>query len=234
MLPASLGKSKSNTITSSTSTREKPQSPPKQPRKEEEEEEVEDVVGPPIPPQKQSMQQRLNEEEKEEEEDLVGPPLPPSIPHQQPENNNNESDSDSDDVGPPLPPSFAKQPATTSSSTSKESSDDSDLSDSEQDNPTILPVTNQVKLKDHHKAISAIHIDPSGTRLITGSLDSQLKVWDFGGMDASFRPFRTVEPWEGNLVKDLAWSISGDGFLACSNSNQMTQPKLFDRDGIEV
>ena len=48
--------------------------------------------------------------------------------------------------------------------------------------------------------VSALSLDPSGSRLATGSYDNYVKLWDFNGMDMSLKSFRTFEPEEGNQV----------------------------------
>ncbi len=45
-----------------------------------------------------------------------------------------------------------------------------------------------------HLQVSALALDPSGARLVTGSYDYEVKFWDFAGMDASLRSFRSVQP----------------------------------------
>ena len=44
--------------------------------------------------------------------------------------------------------------------------------------------------------VSAMGLDPSGARLVTGSLDYEVRFWDFAGMDASLQSFRTLRPCE--------------------------------------
>ena len=39
-------------------------------------------------------------------------------------------------------------------------------------------------------------LDPSGARLVTGGYDYDVKFWDFAGMDASFKAFRSLQPCE--------------------------------------
>lgn len=36
---------------------------------------------------------------------------------------------------------------------------------------------------------------------MSGSYDYDAKIWDFGGMTASFKPFRSFEPKEGHQVR---------------------------------
>lgn len=50
--------------------------------------------------------------------------------------------------------------------------------------------------------MSALSIDPSGTRVVSGSYDYDAKLWDFGGMNSEFKPFRSWEIKEGHQVSD--------------------------------
>ena len=76
-----------------------------------------------------------------------------------------------------------------SDSDDDESSDDSD---DEMNLERRIPKSHEVQLNHGSKAISAMAIDPSGSRLVTGSIDYEVKFWDFAGMDASLRSFRLV------------------------------------------
>ena len=95
----------------------------------------------------------------------------------------------------------------------------------------ILPVTHEIKLKDHTRTVSALTLDPAGARLITGGYDYDVKFWDFAGMDRSFRPFRSIEPCGGNQIHQLQYSLTGDRVLIISGS---AKAKLYTRDGNEV
>jgi len=44
--------------------------------------------------------------------------------------------------------------------------------------------------------VSALSLDPSGARLVTGGYEYDVKFWDFAGMDSSLRSFRTITPCE--------------------------------------
>lgn len=63
-----------------------------------------------------------------------------------------------------------------------------------------FPITHELVMKDHTKVISALAIDPSGARVASGSYDYDCKLWDFGGMGATARPFKTWEPAETYYV----------------------------------
>jgi WD40 repeat protein len=78
--------------------------------------------------------------------------------------------------------------------------------ESEEDLPPF-PITHEVVLKDHTKVISALGLDPSGARLVSGSYDYDLKLWDFGGMDSRCKPFKSWEPAGSYYVRFslLSW-----------------------------
>lgn len=100
--------------------------------------------------------------------------------------------------------------------------------DNTQDSDSQLPITHEVVMKDHTKvsarteyraratqtdrpttdlslveqSVSALSIDPAGSRVVSGSYDYDCKLWDFAGMKADFRPFRSWECKEGHQVSD--------------------------------
>ena len=97
-----------------------------------------------------------------------------------------EFDPDADDlsVGPPPPPNQAAPAG---------EEPEFDPSDAEDDIPEF-PTTHELILKDHTKVVSALALDPSGARVLSGSHDYDCKLWDFGGMDWRCKPFKTWEP----------------------------------------
>ncbi|RKP39401.1 WD40-repeat-containing domain protein [Dimargaris cristalligena] len=116
-----------------------------------------------------------------------------------------------------------------SPSSSQHSSSSSEVSDYESDTGEAGPPTTQfVELSDHRKTVGALALDPAGARLISGGHDYTIKLWDFAGMDAAFRPFRTIEPFGECPIHDIHYSLTGDRFLAVADS---PSPMLFDRDG---
>jgi hypothetical protein len=50
------------------------------------------------------------------------------------------------------------------------------------------------------KGVTALALDTSGSRLLSGGFDYQLKFWDFNGMTSDLLSFRTLEPVEGHQV----------------------------------
>ncbi|MEW5307508.1 MAG: hypothetical protein WDW36_009898 [Sanguina aurantia] len=98
----------------------------------------------------------------------------------------------------------------------------------EEDDPYQLPVTHEVNLAGHEKAVTCMDVEHSGSRLLTGSMDYTVRIYDFAGMKSDLRSFRELEPCEGHPVHALSWSPSGDAFLAVTGA---CQAKIYDRDG---
>ena len=94
-----------------------------------------------------------------------------------------------------------------------------------------VPVSHQVDLGGFTKAATCVSVEPSGNRVVGGSMDSHLKLFDFGGMDARHAAFRTVVPESGHVVVALAHSPTGDRVLVATAG---AQPRVFDREGKET
>ncbi|KAG0145157.1 hypothetical protein CROQUDRAFT_46155 [Cronartium quercuum f. sp. fusiforme G11] len=94
-----------------------------------------------------------------------------------------------------------------------------------------LPISHEVLMQDHTKTVSSLSLDPSGARLVSGSYDYTCKLWDFGGMNSSFKPFRSWEPRESHQIHQTVWSNTGDSFIVVTAANQ---PQLYDRDGAQI
>lgn len=74
--------------------------------------------------------------------------------------------------------------------------DDSDDEAEETDLEKRIPAGLEINLAHGTKTVSALSVDPSGARLVTGSLDYDVKFWDFQGMNSSLQSFRTLRPCE--------------------------------------
>ena len=94
-----------------------------------------------------------------------------------------------------------------------------------------IPVSHQVDLGGFGKAATCLSVEPSGNRVAVGSLDCQLKFFDFGGMDSRHQAFRSVEPEAGHAVVALAHSPTGDRLLLATSGSQ---PRVLDREGKEL
>ncbi|KAM7331829.1 WD repeat-containing protein 70-like [Alexandromys fortis] len=158
-----------------------------------------------------------------------------------------EDSSDSSDdefFGPPLPPKMVGGPVCTgdedilsplapSLGEEGEEDDDDDSEDEAEEENLVLriPDSHEITLKHGTKTVSALGLDPSGARLVTGGYDYGVKFWDFAGMDASLKAFRSLQPCECHQIKALQYSNTGDMILVVSGSSQA---KVIDRDGLEV
>ncbi|KAF4572697.1 hypothetical protein EYR40_004224 [Pleurotus pulmonarius] len=140
--------------------------------------------------------------------------------------------SDSDEPGPSLPPK--RQVEDEEEEKDEDEEPEFDPSDPEFDDGDSqlpqFPITHEIVMKDHTKVISALALDPSGARVLSGSHDYDCKLWDFGGMDYRCKPFKTWEPSGTYHIHDVKYSIDGQRFLVVSGT---TQAKLYDRDGEE-
>lgn len=122
---------------------------------------------------------------------------------------------------------------------SKDWGSDSDSdSDNQSDDEDEYPVSHELVLKTHERAVTTTTLDPSGSRLITGSVDCTIKLHNFASMTpTTVRAFKSVDP---NLQKSSANSethpinhvefnpLSGGTFLCISAH---PQGKIMNRDG---
>ncbi|PNX95196.1 WD repeat-containing protein 70-like [Trifolium pratense] len=150
-----------------------------------------------------------------DDDSLVGPPPPP--PH------NEEEDDDGEMIGPPPPPPGSNL----------DDSDDED-DDSDEDQPSNrfrIPLSNEIVLKGHTKVVSALAVDHTGSRVLSGSYDYMVRMYDFQGMNSRLQSFRQIEPSEGHQIRNLSWSPTADRFLCVTGS---AQAKIYDRDGLTL
>ncbi|XP_053304091.1 WD repeat-containing protein 70 isoform X2 [Spea bombifrons] len=142
------------------------------------------------------------------DDELIGPPAPSHI-------------SEDDMIGPPAPSSLKD-------SDDEEEEDD----DGDDDNPVKrIPDSHEITLQHGSKTVSALGLDPSGARLVTGGFDYDVRFWDFAGMDASLQAFRSLQPCECHQIKSLQYSNTGDVILVVASNSQA---KVLDRDGFPV
>lgn len=141
------------------------------------------------------------------EDDNVGPSAPLSI---------TEGDESDEMIGPPIPPGL---------------DDKSDDDDEDESLEQEIPVSHEIQLEHGNKTVSALTLDPSGARLISGGYDYDIRFWDFAGMDASLRSFRTLQPCECHQIKSVEYSITGDTILVVAGN---AQAKVLDRDGFQL
>ncbi|CAI8054115.1 WD repeat-containing protein 70 [Geodia barretti] len=92
----------------------------------------------------------------------------------------------------------------------------------------FISLSHEVKLEHGDKPVSALGMDPSGARVISGGYDYTVRLWDFAGMDSRLKSFRSITPCESHRICTLQYSITGDAILVASGS---AQAKVLDRDG---
>ncbi|KAL8543875.1 hypothetical protein ACS0TY_004433 [Phlomoides rotata] len=148
----------------------------------------------------------------EDDVPLVGPPRPPP----------GGNAVDEPMIGPPRPP-----PGEVDS----DSEDDDEEEEEEDDSGYRIPLSNEIVLKGHTKVVSALAVDHTGSRVLSGSFDYTVRMYDFQGMNARLQSFRQLEPFEGHQIRCLSWSPTSDRFLCVSGS---AQAKIYDRDGLTL
>lgn len=166
-----------------------------------------DLIGPPRP-------SAVPKSSENEEEGMIGPPRPPA----------GQLDSDEEEeglIGPPRPP-----PGLNVGSSSEDGDDEE-----EEESRYRIPLSNEIVLKGHTKVVSALAVDHTGSRVLSGSYDYTVRMYDFQGMNSRLASFRQLEPFEGHQVRNLSWSPTADRFLCVTGS---AQAKIYDRDGLTL
>ncbi|XP_072228143.1 WD repeat-containing protein 70 [Leuresthes tenuis] len=159
-----------------------------------------------------------SDSDSDSDSELIGPPVPTQLAAQE---------DDEEFVGPPLPPGY-----TGSTAQSDDDDDEGETQDDDDDHPVKkIPDTHEITLQHGTKTVSALGLDPSGARLVTGGYDYDVRFWDFAGMDQSLQAFRSLQPCECHQIKTLQYSVTGDVILVVSGNSQA---KVLDRDGFNV
>ena len=125
-------------------------------------------------------------------------------------------------------------------SSNGDASDDSDNSDdSEQsDDDDEFPVSHELLLSVHDRAVTTASLDLAGSRLITGSTDCTLKLHDFASMTpTTLRAFKTVDPSasktstnsETHPIHHVEFNPLSGGTFLCVSAHP--QAKIMNRDG---
>ncbi|KKY22706.1 putative wd repeat protein [Phaeomoniella chlamydospora] len=123
-------------------------------------------------------------------------------------------------------------------SQSSQDSDESDGDSEESEEEDEYPVSHELVFKTHDRAVTSISIDPAGSRMITGSTDCTVKLYDFASMTpTTLRAFKTTDP---TASKSSAASQTHPIHLAQFNPNAPSQvliltatpqARLMSRDG---
>lgn len=120
----------------------------------------------------------------------------------------------------------------------KNDDDSNEDSDSDSEEEDEFPVSHELILKTHERSITTLTVDPSGSRLITGSTDCTIKFHDFASMTpTTLRAFKSVDPTatkasansETHPVHHVEFNpLSPSQVLVISAT---PQAKIFSRDG---
>jgi len=175
-----------------------------------------------------SDKQKNEINDEEDEDDYIGPPIPNEL--KELEKSTQNISTDDHDKGNKEVEKVTRSKDNTDDD--NDSSDDDDDDDDDDDSKQIkIPIESQVSLNHGIKAVSALCIDPPGVRLASGSVDYDVRLWDFAGMDQTLQSFRTLTPCGNHPIKFLKYSPTGDRLLVISG---MSQAKVLDRDGHEL
>ncbi|KAI9646336.1 hypothetical protein NHQ30_005780 [Ciborinia camelliae] len=120
------------------------------------------------------------------------------------------------------------------------SDDDDEDSDTDggSDDDDEFPTSHELVLKTHDRAVTTTTLDPSGSRLITGSNDCTLKFHDFASMTpTTLRSFKSVDPnysktsanSETHPINHVEFNPHAGGTFLCISAHP--QAKLMNRDG---
>jgi len=95
-----------------------------------------------------------------------------------------------------------------------------------------LPITSNITLPAQSNSLpSSVTFDPAGSRLLVGSSDTTLRLYDFNGMDLAARPFKVVTVQDGHSIVKVVTSNTGDRIFIGTTS---AQPIVLDRDGHQI
>ncbi|KAH8647082.1 WD40-repeat-containing domain protein [Tricladium varicosporioides] len=117
-------------------------------------------------------------------------------------------------------------------------SDDDDDDDSDESEDDEFPVSHELVLKTHERAVTTATLDSSGSRLITGSADCTLKLHDFASMTpTTLRAFKSVDPSasktsensETHPINHVEFNPLSAGTFLCVSAHP--QAKIMNRDG---
>ena len=101
-----------------------------------------------------------------------------------------------------------------------------------EESPTI-PMSHVVRFYHTKKTcINALDIDNKNNRLVTGSSDGTIKIWDFNSLTRRPKSNHSVDCSEEKdfPVVSVSWAPSGGFFLVCTESSQA---KVISREGVE-
>ena len=83
-----------------------------------------------------------------------------------------------------------------------------------------LCCSSEEQLRKHGKVVSCLAFSKSGARLITGSFDYSLFIYDFAGLDFERSPFREIVPDQGHFVSSVSWSPTASHGASASDGRE--------------
>lgn len=176
--------------------------------------------------------------EQDDDDELIGPPLPPGLLDgaQGGGEAGGDEEEEEDFIGPPLPRPAAGGAGADSS---EEEDDDEEEGEDAAGEAALLdrfrlllPSSHRVEMAGAAKTVTCLGLDGAGSRMVSGSADHSLRLYDFHGMAADLRPFRTLEEPLGSCqLRSISWSPTSSHFALGGSS---PQPKLFSREAAEV
>ena len=128
-------------------------------------------------------------------------------------------------IGPPIPKDFD------SKNRDYRDDDENSTPDNEENENMLnsIPISHVVELSHtNDKSLTSLDIDRAGNRLITGSADGTVKIWDFTSMTRRPAAFQTIEAAVDFPVQSVSWAPSGGFFVVATGD---CQAKVYDRDG---
>lgn len=130
-----------------------------------------------------------------------------------------------------------EEPTTKSSEDESDKDDDEDEDDDDEEEEEF-PTSHEIVLKTHERAVTTATLDPSGSRLVTGSTDCTIKLHDFASMTpTTLRAFKSVDPTavkssaasETHPVHHVEFNPLSAGHLLVISATP--QAKILDRNG---
>lgn len=118
-------------------------------------------------------------------------------------------------------------------------SSDSDSDSDDSDDDDEYPVSHELVLKTHDRAVTTVSLDPTGGRLASASLDCTVKLHDFTSMTpTTLRAFRSVDPFEtkssaasseSHPIHHVEFNPQSGGVFLCISAH--LQARIMSRDG---
>ncbi|CAM6090255.1 unnamed protein product [Calypogeia fissa] len=165
---------------------------------------------------------------------MMGPPKPSRLSNTYTSSGVDEDEFEDDEERHRFQAGLVKKDSPTVKDDTEDGGDDDDDGggDAEdQGDEFQVPLSNEILLKGPTKVVSALAVDPTGSRVLSGSYDYNVSMYDFQGMNSQLRSFRQLQPSEGHQVRSLSWSPTADQFIAVTGA---AQAKIYDRDGFTL